>query len=111
MARAEGISSAPNKTDELALLLSPWHALQPAATALSRLMEGEMGRALARIGLTAREFVTLLEIATVAFSSEEALAARADGEHCRSARAAGIRFGRRSPPARPFRARRPRRGA
>jgi DNA-binding MarR family transcriptional regulator len=52
----------PNKFETQARVLSPWHALLTGATGLSGLMEGEMDRALAIVGLTAREFAALLEI-------------------------------------------------
>jgi len=79
MAPREPISSTPKKFHEVASLLSPWHALLPAAMALSRLMEGEMDRALAAVSLTAREAAALLEVGMASFSGEDQFALSAPG--------------------------------
>lgn len=62
MASHGGVDSAPNQLGEQAAIRSPWHAMLPAAMALSRLMEGEMDRGLAKLPLRAREFALLREV-------------------------------------------------
>ena len=67
--------SVPNKNIGPGALHGPWHALLAAALGLSRLLEGEMDRALAIVGLTAPGFVALLEISTGVIPGDETPAA------------------------------------
>ena len=91
MTARKPFGSVPNKSIEWAAVHSPWHALLAAALGLSRLMEGEMDRALANVGLTAPGFVALLEIATGAIPGEETLApGREAGRALGASRASGI---------------------
>ncbi len=66
-------------TNLLARCLAPdgtWAGLLAAATALSHLVEGEMDRALAIVGLTATGFAAILEIARAEVASQGELARR-----------------------------------